>query len=626
MSRGKYKTRKENSDSLQLASDLKQARAQLDQELERLHETKRRRAETAELKQALDEALTQRNNACAPQLEQIAADLDLVSLALRDLQALCRSVDRHHDRVFGWVVQQIGAEALIAVVGGDRIVVSEGVAASKVDVAGTVAIQQARGLRERSRLKFTAEKKQTLAQAFASAAGVEYPSGSQQDEDGGWTAVSRIVKKDVAAEFALQFPPPWLATSPDPLHIASRVLGAAPVAAELTVDPAATVAAVSELSVGTAALRDATAAAGLEAVAAAFSTNIQSQLHLAAESSIRSSRTGSPAYPAPGDAAALQAWYSAAALGQWARHRNTNDTAISRAAVAAAAATPFWLPPGHTMAYLDSEPLSGEDIDAMRMPFAQVLVTFAEPARLPPLDSGAVPAHDPRLAWIDYVTGIDNRDIRSREMLIAGTNELKEPLLPLWDVIAARGAHIEAVLLLADAHGRLEDLFGWCIAIPSTSPGAALGRWLVPASLASTNYANLVINAAAVAAWADWHRPGQARALSERQEQPLNTAAAKASTDRLDERVHVLNVTATTPAKNSAACGEPTGRTTAPHPRRGHWRRQHYGPARSSIRRIRIAPVMVNAGRVGAERPRIYRLPTPQIEDMHTGAGKPESL
>ena len=35
-------------------------------------------------------------------------------------------------------------------------------------------------------------------------------------------------------------------------------------------------------------------------------------------------------------------------------------------------------------------------------------------------------------------------------------------------------------------------------------------------------------------------------------------------------------------------------------------------PRRTQTRRIRIAPVMVNAGRLGAARPQIYRLPTPR--------------
>lgn len=40
-----------------------------------------------------------------------------------------------------------------------------------------------------------------------------------------------------------------------------------------------------------------------------------------------------------------------------------------------------------------------------------------------------------------------------------------------------------------------------------------------------------------------------------------------------------------------------SGKSIAPHWRRGHWRKQHYGPAKSLIKRIRIAPTIINAGK-----------------------------
>lgn len=141
--------------------------------------------------------------------------------------------------------------------------------------------------------------------------------------------------------------------------------------------------------------------------------------------------------------------------------------------------------------------------------------------------------------------------------------------------------------------------------------GATLGRWVVPASRSATSYANLVTNAAPVAAWADWHRPGHKRGEDE---QESVTAPSSGTAKRPEDSVHVLNVTATTPADpQPTAKGEPTGRTTAPHRRRGHWRRQHFGPGRTQTRRVRIAPVMVNAGRLGSDRPQIYRLPAPTL-------------
>lgn len=249
------------------------------------------------------------------------------------------------------------------------------------------------------------------------------------------------------------------------------------------------------------------------------------------------------------------------------------------------------------------------------MPFAQVLVTFAEPARLPAIDAGAL-RDDPRMTWIDHIVASGDGLPDTRDMMIAGTNNFQSQLPTLWDVVAARGAHVEAVLILADGHGRLDDLFGWCVAIPSDTAGSVLGRWVIPASRTATSYANLVANAAAVAAWADWHRPGHAR---DEVEHEAIAGGEKPNGKRPEDTVHVLNVTATTPAEPQPTVkGEPTGRTTAPHRRRGHWRRQHFGHGRTQTRRVRIAPVMVNAGRLSADRPQIYRLPTPKLAESQT--------
>ena len=47
--------------------------------------------------------------------------------------------------------------------------------------------------------------------------------------------------------------------------------------------------------------------------------------------------------------------------------------------------------------------------------------------------------------------------------------------------------------------------------------------------------------------------------------------------------------------------GEPTGRTNAPHWRRGHWRQQPCGQGRSQRRQIYISPVLVNARLFGGD-------------------------
>ncbi len=613
MAKGKYRTRKDNRDATQLAADLARARIELAEELSRLDAVKNRADHDKQLREELDAAIRLRDRACAPQLAQIAADRTAIQKATRELAAATKSLDRHKERIDLWGLKELGAEAFIAILTGDRAVVRMGVASGAASNRAAEVIQRARGLRKHAPLEFSREQNLTLAQIAAASTGMPLPPDYDEDNEDSWTAFSNQVDADEAAMIAFRLPLPWLDITPMPEHTASCALGANPTPSHSAIAPPSTIPTITELSTGTAAMRDALTANGPTAVAHAWNPKLQEGLYLAANSQIPTMISSSPTYPAPADAEALHAWYAAAAMGTWGRHRNSVN---GRIAAATAAATPFWLPAGHTLAYLDSEPLSTEDIEELRLPYPQVLVTFAEPARLPAIDTAALPDDDPRLTWIDYTVATSDGHPEPRSLIIAGTNNFTEPLPALWDVIAARGAHIEAVLLLADAQGRMEDLFAWCIAIPSTTAGGAVGRWVIPASRASTLYANLVVNAAAVAAWADWHRPGHSRDTNP-ETQNLDGNAAKPKRNQPEDHVHVLNVTATsTPDQTPTATAEPTGRTTAPHRRRGHWRRQHYGPGRTNTRRIRIAPVMVNAGRFGGDRTQIYRLPLPDAEHL----------
>lgn len=613
MAKGKYRTRKDNRDATQLAADLARARIELAEELSRLDAVKNRADQDKQLREELDAAIRLRDRACAPQLAQIAADRTVIQKATRELAAATKSLDRHKERIDLWGLKELGAEAFIAILTGDRAVVRMGVASGAASNRAAEVIQRARGLRKHAPLEFSREQNLTLAQIAAASTGMPLPPDYDEDNEDSWTAFSNQVDADEAAMIAFRLPLPWLDITPMPEHTASCALGANPTPSHSAIAPPSTIPTITELSTGTAAMRDALTANGPTAVAHAWNPKLQEGLYLAANSQIPTMISSSPTYPAPADAEALHAWYAAAAMGTWGRHRNSVN---GRIAAATAAATPFWLPAGHTLAYLDSEPLSTEDIEELRLPYPQVLVTFAEPARLPAIDTAALPDDDPRLTWIDYTVATSDGHPEPRSLIIAGTNNFTEPLPALWDVIAARGAHIEAVLLLADAQGRMEDLFAWCIAIPSTTAGGAVGRWVIPASRASTLYANLVVNAAAVAAWADWHRPGHSRDTNP-ETQNLDGNAAKPKRNQPEDHVHVLNVTATsTPDQTPTATAEPTGRTTAPHRRRGHWRRQHYGPGRTNTRRIRIAPVMVNAGRFGGDRTQIYRLPLPDAEHL----------
>lgn len=54
-------------------------------------------------------------------------------------------------------------------------------------------------------------------------------------------------------------------------------------------------------------------------------------------------------------------------------------------------------------------------------------------------------------------------------------------------------------------------------------------------------------------------------------------------------------------------------KTVTPHWRRGHWRRQHHGPGKTLVKRIRIAPVIVNA-KIGEPKQRKgYKVESSQV-------------
>ena len=166
------------------------------------------------------------------------------------------------------------------------------------------------------------------------------------------------------------------------------------------------------------------------------------------------------------------------------------------------------------------------------------------------------------------------------------------------------GCSIEAVLLLADSLGAPAEEFAWCIALPARHGRATLGRFVIPARHDRTRYRALLGNLLAVAAWADWHEPDTETtpALDLPGTPPPRL---RRDADRHGADVHVLNVGRTV---GHAHAAEPTGKTMAPHVRRGHWRRQRHGEGNTQVRRIRIAPLLVNA-HLGGMTERVYRLP-----------------
>jgi hypothetical protein len=122
-------------------------------------------------------------------------------------------------------------------------------------------------------------------------------------------------------------------------------------------------------------------------------------------------------------------------------------------AVGLAAATPFWLPPGQTAGYVDSEPLSEADRADVRLPFPQVLVALADPIHLPATSASTTTSDlDHALRELDHgVVAQQRSHAEDNPTLFEVVREVvdtevweKQPHLA--DVIAARGALVEGVL------------------------------------------------------------------------------------------------------------------------------------------------------------------------------------
>ncbi|MGP4027140.1 hypothetical protein [Actinomadura sp. 3N407] len=347
-----------------------------------------------------------------------------------------------------------------------------------------------------------------------------------------------------------------------------------------------------------------------------------------------------PPFPLPGDAVGMRLWYTMAAVGAWSRYdegiaAETDVEAsvtgmrdgVAQTAVGLASSVPFWLPSGQAYGYADSEPLRDEDRNDIRLPFPQVFVALADPLRLPPTGEAT---EEERLLLAE-------QDAVILQGLKVGPDEFPmlefidwPPDSTLWDrlpplsrTLAIRGAHVEGVLLLGDVLGNLADEFAWCLAVPSESGGMTC-RVVVPAHRSRCSWATVVENLAAACAWADWHEADQELAEIEtarRARQVTNQAAFRRLYGRGGPAgVRVLNVKRTT--GGGAPTHQPTGRAVSPHVRRGHWRRQRHGPAKTQVKRVRIAPVLVNASRSGLA-PRVYRLPLTEGQGSSVTPGHP---
>lgn len=333
-------------------------------------------------------------------------------------------------------------------------------------------------------------------------------------------------------------------------------------------------------------------------------------------------------HPHPGQGLAAQNAYGLAAFSRWIHF--DAGSAFAQTAVGLTSAATYWLPAGQTASFAESEPMDEADRAEMILPFPQVFLAFAEPLVLEPNQELSEEA-SARWRAISAMAHDAFRDNRSAGDVLEEFTRLENP--EFWspmafdDLVAEFGAVVEGLLLLADPLGRPEDAFAWCLTIPGAY-GATLGRFVVPALRSATAYRDVVDNLTAVVAWAQWHEPDQST------EVPLGVPVQDledlmASTDfqrnakRAGAGIRVVNVGATHRNLSSHRHGEvdESEAHVTPHIRRGHWRRQRFGPGLEQVKRIRIAPVLVNAHR-GDIAARVYRLRASTAASGSTPASK----
>lgn len=318
-------------------------------------------------------------------------------------------------------------------------------------------------------------------------------------------------------------------------------------------------------------------------------------------------------HPQPSQGLAVQNAYALAAFSQWIHQGGASSYA--RAAVGLTAAAVYWLPAGQTASFAESEPMDDSDRAEMILPFQQVFLSFAEPLVIDPSDTVTAQTKKmwEELSAIAHDVYRDNRTAsfvaEERVRLAKGASRVPPTI---DEMLGGVGGHIEGVLLLADSLGRPQDSFAWCLAIPGAY-GSTLGRFVIPALRSTTAYRDVVDNLTAVVAWAQWHEPDQSTAVPlgisrEDLEAHISSADFQRNARRSGGDVRVVDV-GSTHRKAGARRNrdDDSGIHVTPHIRRGHWRRQRYGQGGEQIKRIRIAPVLVNAHR-GDIAPRVYRL------------------
>lgn len=617
MARGKYAHRKTNRDAQSLSDEIDALTTELTLAEQQLHHAQQQAQARAELEATLRSSIAERDTAIAPERERVTKEIEVLTGILKRSRNADKPIGEAWETFMDNYINQTkdnkrsgveAIESILSLTAGRKLFYDSTGTASrkKLGTEAAVRIDRARG--ERS-ADYTppAPKRSINAAALAprslrpqwnawfdeferSDTPIETPTAIQ-DIQRQWKTATVTTLTPTAA--LAGHPHPVVDPAIDPEHPLARILGldlsGPPSPSPRTQPPP-----INQLLTDRAyyALGDPWETAehllplwrsGRDTIR--DTVRLPSPLH------------PSPRHPAPADAVALRHWYSLAAAGAWARTDGTDCArAYGQAAIALTAAANFWMPPGQVHGYLDSDPITAEDREHIRMAYPNVLLALGKPIVLEPQpDAPTVNTEPLEKATLEL---LDSRNLTAVHSWLLNTiTEVNA--LNVLDLIAARGARIEGILLLADDQGATDGQFAWCLAVPGRA--GILGRWVLPAHRDRTAYADQIDALQAVTAWADWHQPADPTVTtsSHSRSAALHRAAAAGG-------VHVLNAARTATA---TARPRPTGRTVTAHIRRGHWRRQPVGVGRSQIRMVRVAPAVIGAGNLPRTAP-IYRLPT----------------
>ena len=358
-----------------------------------------------------------------------------------------------------------------------------------------------------------------------------------------------------------------------------------------------------------------------------------------------------PTVPLPGDAVTSRFLYTQHAIGRLVRKAETSThvdvdltdettwadparLALPEVRTAAAlssamlSSVPFWLPAGQAEAMAESRPLDDGDFDEIRLPHQSIWLTFAQPLLLPAtrdLTEDVAEVLDELDGWaLRFLTS--KQHIGSELLSTMGARTLswlsrpdagqvRSDMYDQWrraaeHALAVRGGRVEGLLLLADDDGVVADQFAWGIAVPGRVGNVA--RVLLPARRSATAWRAQVDNLIAAVAWADWHVPRVADSVTR---EDLQDPTVRETAVRHGIGVRVMDVRRTLSAGGTGRASQAApSRSVRPHARAGHWRRQHHGPGNSKVKRVRIAPTLVNAGKVSSTIG-VYRLPARAATD-----------